>query len=109
MRFNKSRIPFRDVLLLPGVLVMTVFLVLPACKKPSRTAEVPNVISDKATHSWKAQEEAVPVNPMRNLYFGDLHVHTAMSADAYMGARSPHLTKHTNLLKAKRSKFSAGW
>jgi len=32
-----------------------------------------------------AQESAVPHNPLRNAYFGETHVHTAMSLDAYIG------------------------
>lgn len=32
-----------------------------------------------------ASPARVPVNPLRNVYFGQLHLHTAMSFDAYLG------------------------
>jgi Protein of unknown function (DUF3604) len=32
-----------------------------------------------------AQESSVSPNPLRNAYFGETHVHTAMSLDAYIG------------------------
>jgi len=44
---------------------------------------VPNHISDKATLSKK--EVTVPTNPIKEVFFGDLHVHTRLSLDAYLG------------------------
>ena len=44
---------------------------------------VPNHISDKATLSKK--QVSVPTNPMKEVFFGDLHVHTRLSLDAYLG------------------------
>ncbi len=46
--------------------------------------EVPNPISDKATFS-KNINENIPTTPLKTVYFGDLHVHTKLSLDAYVG------------------------
>jgi len=45
--------------------------------------EIPNSVSNKAVKDWESLEEKVPHNPQKNLYFGDLHVHTRLSLDAF--------------------------
>lgn len=47
--------------------------------------EVPNPVRDRATLSKNLDESSVATNPQKNLYWGDLHVHTNMSFDAYIG------------------------
>jgi len=46
---------------------------------------VPNPIRDRATTSKNIDESNLPNNLMKNAYFGDLHVHTSLSFDAYIG------------------------
>ena len=46
---------------------------------------VPNPISDKTRTERFRDENQLTPNPQRNLYFGDLHVHTSLSLDAYVG------------------------
>lgn len=46
---------------------------------------VPNPIRDRATTSKGIDESNLPSNPHKNAYFGDLHVHTSLSFDAYIG------------------------
>ena len=46
---------------------------------------VPNPISDKTRINKQAEEAQLKPNRLRNLYFGDLHVHTSLSLDAYIG------------------------
>jgi hypothetical protein len=38
-----------------------------------------------AQEDWSAREAAVPENPLKTAYFGETHVHTAFSLDAYIG------------------------
>lgn len=47
--------------------------------------EVANPIRDRATKDWATIENGIPKNPLKNLYFGDMHVHTNYSFDAYIG------------------------
>ncbi|MFM1876834.1 MAG: hypothetical protein RL266_2571 [Bacteroidota bacterium] len=44
---------------------------------------VPNPISDKATRSKGFDLSQLKTNPNKNLYWGDLHVHTSLSFDAF--------------------------
>lgn len=46
---------------------------------------VPNPIRDRATTSLNIDEASLPKNTLKNAYFGDLHVHTSLSFDAYIG------------------------
>lgn len=46
---------------------------------------VPNPIRDRATTSKNVDESKIPSNALKNAYFGDLHVHTSLSYDAYIG------------------------
>lgn len=39
----------------------------------------------QAEDDWTAREAAVPENPLKNAYFGETHVHTSFSLDAYIG------------------------
>lgn len=45
--------------------------------------QIANPISDRATLSRSLDESSVPTNPNKNLYWGDLHVHTSLSFDAF--------------------------
>ena len=47
------------------------------------TDELPNPIVDKS--SAVTDESNVDRNPLKEAYFGDLHIHTGMSLDAYIG------------------------
>lgn len=38
-----------------------------------------------AADDWAAREFAVPENPLKSAYFGETHVHTSFSLDAYIG------------------------
>ena len=58
-----------------------VVIIVSGCKvQDYRT--IPNPVSDKSINT-NNPVESVKLNPLKNLYFGDLHVHTALSADAY--------------------------
>jgi len=44
---------------------------------------IPNPIENKI--SGNPDEDAIPLNNLKEAYFGDLHIHTGMSLDAYIG------------------------
>lgn len=68
--------PTLKILLSAGILA-----ILNACG--SKQKPPVNPISDKATSSKELDENSIATNPSKNLYWGDLHVHTCLSFDAY--------------------------
>ena len=59
---------------------------LVGCDDDSRSGLAPSVI-ESALGPWQRTEERAPCanfNRLRSPYFGDLHVHTRFSADAYI-------------------------
>ena len=62
-----------------GVLFLLYKLLLPGAVLD----EVPNPIRDRATKDWAKDEGKVAATPTKNLYFGDLHVHSNLSMEAY--------------------------
>lgn len=51
---------------------------------------IENTIQDRATKDWTALEATVPKNENRNVYFGDMHIHTGYSFDAFIGGIVAH-------------------
>jgi len=49
---------------------------------------VPNPITDRATLSKNLNESSVPINELKTAFFGDLHIHTNLSFDAYLGGNT---------------------
>ncbi len=54
--------------------------------------EVENAVRDRAAKDWETLEAQVPKNEMNEVYFGDMHVHTAFSFDAYIGGTTARPT-----------------
>lgn len=69
------------------LLVLTpLLLVLSACSQQAPPAQTEVVqANDKVVESVESREAAVPENPMKEAYFGETHVHTSYSLDAYIG------------------------
>jgi hypothetical protein len=68
-----------------SILIFCLVIAFSNCNNSKNSEPVNNLISDKATLSKNFDESSIAVTPERNLYFGDLHVHTALSVDAYIG------------------------
>jgi hypothetical protein len=72
-----------------AILAAAMACVLLACRSrapeatPQAAATPP--ASPAAQTSVEALEAAVPENPLRNAYFGETHLHTSFSLDAYIG------------------------
>lgn len=47
--------------------------------------KIPNPVRDRATVSKDFDENKIATNPLKEAYFGDLHVHTNLSFDAFLG------------------------
>ena len=63
-------------------MVIGLGVVLASCGQPaSEQAESP---AAPAPVAEAAAEPAIVSNPLRNAYFGDTHIHTILSFDAYM-------------------------
>ncbi len=70
--------------LLFNILFVFIFSSLISCG-PSKKKLLPNPISDKSIRSNHAEESALETNKHKNLYWGDLHLHTSLSVDAFIG------------------------
>lgn len=46
---------------------------------------VENTVRDRATKDWAKLEADIPLNETRDVLFGDVHVHTSFSFDAFIG------------------------
>ncbi|MFZ1295330.1 MAG: DUF3604 domain-containing protein, partial [Pseudomonadales bacterium] len=59
-----------------------------ACSPPPGDDEASETAASQVTAPVTAHTEPAPVvdsNPLRNAYFGETHLHTAYSLDAYIG------------------------
>jgi hypothetical protein len=71
----------------PVVALSVIFLVLGACSKLEDASLQPAY--DASLAQDPVPVVALPANPGRNLFFGDLHIHTSLSTDAFVfGVRS---------------------
>lgn len=71
------------------LIVNHAFIVLICCLcacNNSTNQEQPSTDSSTA----KITVDSIPSNPEKNCYFGDLHLHTAFSADAFLIGAKAH-------------------
>ncbi|ARN73511.1 DUF3604 domain-containing protein [Oceanicoccus sagamiensis] len=56
-----------------------------ACSKNTEPATEKAIASEKPVDTVAAAEAAVPENPLKEAYFGEIHMHTSYSLDSYIG------------------------
>jgi len=71
-----------SLLIIPGIGYFIYKTLLPG--GPDLTP-IHNPVRDRATTSKNIDESKMAENKLKNAYFGDLHVHTSLSFDAYIG------------------------
>ncbi len=86
------------------ILTSFTLLVLMACNDSKKQTENDTSTKEDITltpeQQVKAAEDAVAENPMKEAYFGETHLHTAYSLDAYLGG--------TRLLSTDAYRFAKG-
>lgn len=76
---------FRIVLLVIAILAIAGYFIYKMLFPTINLEEVANPVRDRATISKDLDESSITTNPNKNLYWGDLHIHTNLSFDAYIG------------------------
>jgi hypothetical protein len=71
-------------------------------------------IATGATRGAAAETPAVNTQPLRQAYYGDLHLHTSYSLDAYLGGAmrcdaASHWIFSPSRITSKASASSMGW
>jgi hypothetical protein len=67
---------------------LTLVLLFAGCSETAKDVDAVGV-SDAASAAAPADQE-VDVNPLKNAYFGDTHIHTELSFDAFFVWHSPY-------------------
>ncbi len=76
-----------DFVLFTAMIVISLSVLLTGCERLDDPSVQPGFVQGQAVKSM--QRTPAPKNTQRNLYFGDLHIHTSLSTDAYVfGVRS---------------------
>ena len=55
-----------------------------------------------------ASHEIQPANPLKNVYFGDLHIHSSLSADAYLIGNRLDLDAAYRIAKGESAEIASG-
>ncbi|MFT4097553.1 MAG: DUF3604 domain-containing protein [Rhodoblastus sp.] len=70
---------------LGATIALAASIAAPAARAEDVKLMVPSATIQKEQARIKAAEAKVPSNPLKDAYFGETHVHTAYSLDAYLG------------------------
>ena len=66
------------------VLVAGLVASLMGCATPEESAGSNAASIDESVMQTQAAAGVIPVNPLKNAYFGDTHIHTELSFDAFL-------------------------